>query len=375
MKNNFILILIISLFIYYNVYAVDAVKKNISVGIIIDVSSFTTGCAKDFVISDVSNKKLKFTKGSIRVSCSEKGVCIDKYILSLPIKIESSNGIIFADSKPYRGYLTVKKAKNKINVINVLAIEDYLKGVLPKEAVCDWPVEALKVQALISRTYSIANLNRHLTQGFDVCSTTHCQVYGGAGVEAGSCNKAILDTRCEVLTYDGKFAQTVFHAICGGHTENPKYVWNWKDTPTYLKGVKCGYCTAIQNAKWEKTVDESFIREKLLNNDIGIIKKIKIKGKTPTGSAKELEILHSKGKLRLNAYQFRLAVDAWQKKSHVFNSIKKIGDKFYFKGKGWGHKVGLCQWGAKRMAEKGKIYKKILYHFYPGTKIENVIYK
>ncbi|MDR1926266.1 MAG: SpoIID/LytB domain-containing protein, partial [Endomicrobium sp.] len=304
-----------------------------------------------------------------------KGVQINKHILSLPIKIEPSDGIIFANAKPYRGYLILKKSGDKINVINVLLIEDYIKGVLPKEVSCDWPIETLKVQAVISRTYSIANLNKHSAQGFNMCSTTHCQVYGGAGVETASCNKAVLLTQYEILTFGGQFAQTVFHANCGGHTEDPQYVWNWENTPSYLRGVKCGYCKKMPNTNWEKSLDERFIREKLSKNNIGKIKKIKVKEKTPIGCAKNLKIVHSKGKLLLNAYQFRLAVDAWQIKSHFFDSIKKDGNKFHFKGRGWGHKVGLCQCGAKVMGEKGKDYKDILFHFYPGTILEKVTYK
>lgn len=351
------------------------VQENINAGIILNTPSFTVGSLDDFFISDVLNKKLKLTKGIIEVSCSEEGISIKKHLLLPPLKIESSNGIIFANSKPYRGYLTIIKSENKINIINVLSIEDYIKGVLPMEAPASWCLEALESQAVISRTYAIANLNKHSAQGFDVCSTIHCQVYGGANVEAISSNKAILETQCKILSYNGKFAQAVFHANCGGHTEDPKYVWNWKDTPPYLKGVKCGYCAAAPHTKWEKALSESFIREQLSDNNIGKIKNIEIKGKTLAGAAKKLKITHSKGKVTLNAYKFRLAVDAWLIKSHTFDFIKADGNKFYFKGRGWGHKVGLCQWGAKGMAEKGKTYKEILAYFYPGTIIKNVVYK
>jgi len=370
-----IIILIVSA--YNNLYALDTTKETIDVGIILNVSDFTTGSSEDFFVSDALTKKLRLTRGNVKIFCSQKGVCIGKYTLSPPLKIEPVNGVIFANSKPYRGYLIVKKLGDKINIINVLPIEDYLKGVLPKETGIDWGIEALKTQAIVSRTYSIANLYKHSTQGFDICSTTHCQVYGGAEVESDLYNKAILETQCEVLTYKGEFAQTVFHANCGGYTENPKHIWNWKYTPPYLKGVKCGYCSDSPHANWESSIDENFIRKKILDDKLNVekIKKIKVKGKTSSGAAKELEILHSKGKFLINAYQFRLAVDAWRIKSHTFNSIKTDGDKFYFKGKGWGHKVGLCQCGAKNMAEKGKTYKQILDHFYPGTKIEKVVYK
>ncbi|BAV58982.1 SpoIID/LytB domain-containing protein [Candidatus Endomicrobiellum trichonymphae] len=369
------LLLFIVFFLCCNIYASYDAQETINVGIILNTSSFTTGSLEDFFISDASNKKLRLTKGTVEVLCSEEGISIKKHLLSPPVKIESSNGRIFANSKLYRGYLMIIKSENKMNIINVLPIEDYIKSVLPKEAVANWNIEALKSQAVISRTYAITNLNKHSSQGFDICSTTHCQVYDGASVEVDSCNKAVLETQCKVLSYDGKFAQTVFHANCGGHTEDPKYIWNWKDMPPYLKGVKCGYCDTAPHTKWEKTLDESFIRKQLSNNNIGKIKSIKIKGKTPTGAAKELKITHSKGEVTLNAYQFRLAVDTWYIKSHTFDFIKTDGNKFYFKGRGWGHKVGLCQWGAKGMAEKGKTYKEILAHFYPGTTIKKVVYK
>ncbi|MDR1511559.1 MAG: SpoIID/LytB domain-containing protein [Endomicrobium sp.] len=358
----------------------DVAKKTINVGIILNASDFTTGSSKDFLISDASNKKLKFTKGDVKIFCFKKGIRFEKHILSPPLRIEPLNGTIFANSKPYRGYLIVKKTRDKMNVINVIPIEDYLKGVLPKEVGACWGIEALKTQAVISRTYSISNLNKHCDtsdsdQGFDVCSTTHCQVYGGAEVEVDSCNKAILETQCEVLVYDGKLAQTVFHANCGGHTENPKYIWNWEYTPPYLKGVRCGYCYDSPYTKWESSIDETIIRKKLQNNNIEKIKNIKIKNKTSTGVAKELKISHSNGEFLINAYRFRLAVDAWRIKSHNFNLIKTDGDKFYFKGQGWGHKVGLCQWGTKNMADKGKTYKQILSYYYPGTKVERITYE
>jgi stage II sporulation protein D len=373
--NIKVLLTFIAFFLCCNIYASYDVQENINVGIILDASSFVAGSSEEFFISDVLNKKIKLTKGIVKISCSEEGISIKKHLLLPPLKIESSNGIIFANSKSYRGYLTIIKSENKINIINVLPIEDYIKGVLPIEASASWNIEALKSQAVISRTYAIANLNRHSAQGFDVCSTIHCQVYGGTNIEVDSCNKAVLETQYKILSYNGKFAHTVFHANCSGHTEDPKYIWNWKDTPPYLKGVKCGYCTAAPYTKWEKTLDESFIRGQLSNNNIGKIKSIKIKGKTSAGAAKKLKITHSKGEVTLNAYQFRLAVDAWQIKSHAFDFIKTDGDKFYFKGRGWGHKVGLCQWGAKGMAEKNKTYKEILAYFYPGTIIEEVVYK
>ena len=373
MKKFFLICLL--LLCFNGVSLAYAAKKNIRVGIITKADSFTVAATGDYFVTDVNGKKFKLTKGMMALTYSKGVFKMGNYALKPPVKIESSNGIIFVNKKAYRGYLAVNSFNSKAIVVNVLAVEDYLKGVLPKEASPGWGIEALKAQAVISRTYTLANMGRHGGLGFDLCDTTHCQVYGGAAVEALSCNTAIAATKNEVLTYGGKFAQTVFHANCGGRTEDPKYVWNWNTvTPEYLKGVKCGYCAESPHAKWERTLDESFIREKLSKYGIGKIKSIKVKGVTPAGSAREIVVKHSKGTLELNAYKFRLDVDAWQVKSTTFDSIKKEGDKFVFKGRGWGHKVGLCQWGAKIMADRNKKYKRILEHYYPKTKIEKIIY-
>jgi stage II sporulation protein D len=371
-----IMVLFAIIFFCSSAFALGDIQKYIKIGIILDVQSFTTGSSKDFYVYDSANRKYILTHGTVNISCSPKGVNVGKYDLSLPVRIEPSNGVVFANSKPYRGYLLLKKSGSKINVINVLYVEDYIKGVLSKEVGADWHIEALKSQAVISRTYAIANLSRHRQQGFDMCSTTHCQVYGGVSVETSKTNQAVSETSGEVLTFKDDLAQTVFHATCGGRTEDPKYIWGWKEIPIYLRGVKCGYCHNSPHAKWEQTLDESFIRSKLrfCNIDIGEIKKIKIKGKTRSGAAKEVVIVHSGGEYVMNAYKFRTSVDPWKIKSHLFDSIKFKDGKFYFKGKGWGHKAGLCQCGAKGMAEKGKKYPKILYHFYPKTKIQSITY-
>ncbi|MDR2192302.1 MAG: SpoIID/LytB domain-containing protein, partial [Endomicrobium sp.] len=294
-------------------YSVAQTRKEIRVGIITEAVSFSAASNEEFIITDGNGGKYKLSKGKADLSYSNGKLAFGQNKLAFPVTIQSSKGVMFADRKPYRGYLSVVKAKSGFTVVNVLSIEDYLKGVVPKESSASWPEEALKAQAVISRTYTYANLNKHNKEGFDMCSQTHCQVYGGAEAEVLSSNKAVIATKGEVLTYGGKLAQTVFHANCGGHTEDPKYVWNWTTaTPPYLKGVKCGYCVDSPHSKWESSLDEKFIMKKLSGYRVGNIKSIKIKGKTDAGSAIDIEILHSNGNLTFNAYKFRLAVDAWK---------------------------------------------------------------
>lgn len=365
-------LLILSLAAFSFSYADAQMRKDIRVGIIQDVVSFSAASNDDFIITDNKGRKYKLSKGKADISYADGKLMLGQNKLDFPATIKPVKGVIFADRKPYRGFLRVVKSKNGFTVINVLSVEDYLKGVVPKESSPAWHIESLKAQAVISRTYTCANLNKHGKEGFDMCSQTHCQVYGGAEAEVLSSNKAVIATNGEVVTYGGKLAQTVFHANCGGHTEDPKYVWNWTAlTPPYLKGVKCRYCADAPHSKWESSLEEKFIMKKLSGYRVGNIKSIKVKGVTPAGSAIDAEILHSNGNLTFNAYKFRLAVDAWQIKSTTFDSIEKKGSRFIFKGRGWGHKVGLCQWGAKGMADAGKSYKKILNYYYPGTKIAN----
>jgi stage II sporulation protein D len=367
------LILPIILFYAAAAFAIDA-KQSIKVGILLDISSFTISSNDVFYVASPA-KKIKLTKGNANLYFENGKIRLGKHMLDLPVVIKPTNGILFVAKKAYRGNILVLPAGNKINVINELAVEDYIKGILPKEMSPSWEHEALKAQAVISRTYALKNLGRH--KDFDMCNTTHCQVYGGASVEAESCNKAIKETQGEVLTFDGKYAQTVFHANCGGHTENPKYVWQLQDVPKYLQGRACSYCKESPNHKWTGTVSESTIVSKLAAagfKGVKNIKSIKLKGKT-TGKAYETVIIkHSGGTLKLNSYKFRLAVDAWNIKSTQIDSVKKDGKNFVFKGSGWGHAIGLCQWGARGQAKKGKNYKTILKFYYPGTKLEKVNY-
>ncbi len=378
MKKFFIFL--IFLFLIYNLsFAKEhslSVKEYIKVGILSGNKPITVGCdQKYYFISNGKQNVLSAGKVIVKPETNTAVIANKRY--KLPIKFISSKNCLLVNDKIYRGNIIVSSAGNKINIINELKFEDYLKGILPKEASSSWNMEALKTQAVISRTYAAKNIGRHAKEGYDVCATVHCQVYGGASCENKKCNLAVRDTTGEVVMYRNALAETLFHAACGGHTDDPKYVWGWKqETPAYLKGRKDKYCKGNPHSSWTTDLSESFIREKLnsAGYKIGKIKKISYSGKTTGKAAKTITIIHSKGKLSLNAYTFRLAVDAFKIKSTMFSGISKNKNNFVFKGKGWGHKVGLCQWGAKAMGDKKCSYKKILDYYYPGTDIGKINY-
>ncbi len=371
------ILFIICFVLFCNCFAYSGVSKQeyIKVGILSNQERITiAGDEKYFFICN--NKKYSLSEGKINIEIKNNTAIIFNKVYRLPIEFVSTKCLL-VNNKIYRGNIIISASSKGNNIINKLKLEDYLKGVLPKEVNSSWNQETLKAQAVISRTYVLKNIGKHSKENFDVCSGVHCQVYGGASCEAQSCNKAIHDTYGQVLFYKGDLAQTLFHASCGGHTENPKYVWQWKtDTPPYLKGRKDSYCKNSPHHNWTTTLEESYIRNKLIDAGykIGKIKKISTSGKTSGKAAEKIKIKHSKGKLKLNAYTFRLAIDSFKIRSTQISSIKKKGNKFIFKGKGWGHKVGLCQWGAKIMGDKKMSYKKILDFYYPKTVIRKIDY-
>jgi stage II sporulation protein D len=294
-----------------------------------------------------------------------------------PIRIvlAGTGDLIRINGKRFHDSVLIIAKKEKLTVINELGLEDYICGILPKEANPSWPLESLKAQAVVSRTYVLKNMRRHEKNGFDVCNTDHCQVYGGAECEDPRSNKAVADTRGAVLMYNGQMAQTLFHASCGGCTENPNNVWAWdSETPPYLRGRKDTYCLNSPHQDWKSLVKEETIRKSLARAgfSVGAITSIKIDGKDSSGRAKKLKIKNKNGVVEIKGSSFRMALDPWTIRSTMFKKIVKKDGGFEFTGYGWGHGVGMCQWGAKEMAEHGKDFEEILKYYYPGTNVEKL---
>jgi stage II sporulation protein D len=349
----------------------------IRVGLLQDVASFNLTCEGPYHLYELStgNQDTIAESNDYLVKTDGKKITVGGNSFTPPLRLvnDEVGSLIRINGHRYRDSVLVTLNNGKITVINELGIEDYLCGILPREVSPAWPLESLKAQAVVSRTYALRNLRRHDRAGFDLCTQTHCQVYGGVEAEDGRSNAAVEATRGVLLVYDGQMAQTLFHASCGGHTENPNNVWAWDSVaPCYLEGVKDKLCDNSPHHRWENKVGADYIRKRLQKSgyDVGSITKIRIAGTNSSGRTKILKIKHSKGQLSIAAAKFRMAVDPWLIRSTLFKSIERKGDAFVFTGLGWGHGVGMCQWGAKEMAEKGRSYEEILKFFYPGTDVE-----
>lgn len=194
------------------------------------------------------------------------------------------------------------------------------------------------------------------------------QVYQGSDIEDSRAARGVEETAGEVLTFDGNIIQAFYHSNCGGHTEAAANVWGYP--LPYLQGVDCKYCATAPSFRWEQALPLKKIETQLRAagyNTTGL-KDILPGARNASGRMSEVIVVTSAGKVTVSAPKFRMAVGSTVIKSTNFD-IKTAGDSATFSGIGYGHGVGLCQWGAKQRALDGFDYREILAYYYPGVKL------
>ncbi|NIM03285.1 SpoIID/LytB domain-containing protein [bacterium] len=348
----------------------------IRVGILENVYSANLSAAGGFEVIDLgTGRHAKLKKSSIYlVLAASEGIRIGDEIFgpALRFKSLSDNEMLRVNGRRYRDGIKISlNNKGNLNVINELGIEGYLYGVMTREVSPEWPIEALKAQAVVSRTYVMKNLGKYDKEGFDLSATITSQVYGGGEAEDPRTSKAVDLTRGQVITYEGELIKSFFHSNCGGRTEDVTNAWEGEQPFPYLKGVVCYFCKKTHQYYWEKTIKKKMLTEKLNENGYSVeeIKKIKILGRSSSGRVTYLKIYHGGGRLKIRGNAFRMLMGPNIIKSTLF-AMEHMGNRIKFYGRGWGHGVGMCQWGAKGMAERGANYRQILRYYYPKTKIE-----
>lgn len=280
---------------------------------------------------------------------------------------------IFINGCPFKGsVIIIRKANLRLLVINELDLEDYLKGVLFHEVSHLWPIETLKAQAVAARTFALYQIQQRQGFDFDVTSDIYSQVYGGSYSERKRCNLAVDLTKGIVLNCNGEVFPAYFHAVCGGKTEDASVLW--RTDVAALKGVECNFCKISPHYYWKFQTPVRNIQDKLAASGIKVkdITKIEVSDFTKSDRAKSLKIFDSEGNfIIVSAKDFRQSLDPNIIRSTNFSVAISDGNAF-INGKGWGHGVGLCQWGAFQMAAKGYNFEKILYTYYPGSKLERI---
>lgn len=260
-----------------------------------------------------------------------------------------------------RGDVVVRLYRGSLHPINVIALEDYLAAVLGGEMPPAFPPEALKAQAVASRTYALEKKIAAFGEPFHLGASVLHQVYGGIGREAERTVEAVRATRGEVLTYEMSPIEAYFHASCGGRTESGLAALG-RSLP-YLQSVECP-CVRGGKSEWELTLEAGEFSS--LFKAAGV-PSVAVQKRTRTGRAKEVVI--GPGRV-VDAAQFRRQVGYTRLKSLWFDVEPGAGREVKFRGRGYGHGAGLCQWGAKAMAEGGASYREILEHYYPGTEFQ-----
>ncbi|MBF5045511.1 SpoIID/LytB domain-containing protein [Aggregicoccus sp. 17bor-14] len=265
-----------------------------------------------------------------------------------------------AGGREVRGEVVVRLAGTRLQLINVLPLEDYLAAVLGSEMPVSFPLEALKAQAVAARTYALQKKLEAYGSPFHMGSSVLHQVYGGMDREDARTRAAVAATRGQVLTYELAPIEAYFHASCGGRTESGAAALQ-RDLP-YLKPVDCP-CGELPASHWSAQVSTAEMDAALRFASAGL----RTAARTATGRVSRV----AAGARSLDAAQLRQRLGYTRIKSLSFD-VERNAQGFRFTGRGYGHGAGLCQWGAKVLADRGQGYKDILAHYYPGAELQQL---
>lgn len=350
-----------------------AAQPIIHVGILRNVTEATVGSKELFEVVFSKTGNISYYNHPITIKIKNNSLYVDtKKVSSDRVSLRTEDNRVLINGRKYRGTLEIiNNAPKSFAIVEILPLDEYLYGIIKHEISPKWPEEAIKAQVVAARTYALKNFGKHAKDGYDLCNSTDCQVYGGLESEDPVSNALVDSTTGEILTYQSELVSTPYHGFCGGYTEDPRNVWEGLNKIKYLQTKKCVYCKKAPRYNWsarfERTKIESILSAEGLS--VGKIANIKINDKSPSGRVIEIKITHKDGKLLLKANKFRLALGPDVIRSAMFK-IKKEKDAYIFEGTGWGHGVGMCQEGARGMAEKGYNYRQILQFYYPGTEIK-----
>ena len=363
---------------------------------------------------------------------NESGVVLHSGNESVGILPDSAgmNQVVRVDEISYRGGIHCIKVEDAMTVVNVVLLDHYLYGVISREMSPSWPVEALKAQAVCARNYAAQSLNKHQSQGFDLCSYVDCQAYSGTKAEAIGSYAPVDETTGQVLTYDGKLAQLFYSSSMGATTEDVKNVWgnslpylisvdnSYEDTENIPNGVWEGYLsceeatTIMRNKGYDvgdvtdiKVLEYSanqrvvkmevigtegskvFEREacRTIFNTVTKSQAFTVSGDKGSGGVASIQVTDGTDTVTLAIDKLILltgdgretkigtlsAFNGEEQKSYGATTSAGSNKGFRFSGTGWGHSVGMSQYGAKGMAEAGYTYQEILAHYFVGTHLEN----
>ena len=311
--------------------------------------------------------------------------------LESPVSIRTPVGFLHYRARPYREELRIHSMGSLCEVINSVDLEKYLDGLVNSEFNSRWAEEAIAAQVVAARTYALHQMRQSRSQHFDVDATVKDQVYDGSMKEDFRSSRSVARTRGLVLTTgpssDPAPIKAFYHSTCGGKTELPEAVWGQK-TAGFKRHVVCLYCASSPAFHWDteltrREIERSFREGALADGKSrswpsdwtrvirqGRLADLQISAQDPSGRVREVKGIWSLGgrlvDLAVSGVRLRQWLGYAKFKSASFR-IRREGGEFRFLGRGNGHGVGMCQYGAKGMGENGYKVAEILRHYYPDA--------
>lgn len=344
---------------------------------------------KEWHIQLVQGKKLIETKGS------KKGV-VKNPVFPVVFSQKVKGGFVTVNGLPYRGRVKVKRVGlNSLLVINELPVEQYLRSVVPSEIgdVDSTTLEAAKAQAVAARTYAVANLGKHKAFGYDVVATTGDQVYSGVIRESRLTDRAVSETAGIIAMYRGRPIKAVYHSTCGGHTSSNED--SWFGSPVRYLQARPDYIASLFHApepfcrdspmyewrrSWNKKEFERMVKVNLVSiigrPPKGRLNSVRVVKRDRYDRVTSVEVKTTEAKYRVEKGRIRKLFSdpkrGWVDLPSTNFRIRYDGRRYTMSGKGWGHGVGMCQWGAIGMSRKGYTYDRILKHYYKGIYLARI---
>ncbi len=335
-----------------------------------DVSQVTIGSSTDALLLDGSGQLLAEIPGmGALIAESENGqVSVNNWDASQIWVEPADDGYVFIGDSWYRGRTLVVPTSGGITAVNYVDLEEYLYSVLGGEMPVNWPMEALKAQAVAARTYALYQRQTSGNTVYDLGDTTSWQVYEGLEDEAPSTQQAVAETRGQVLTHNGNIIEAVFHSASGGHTENVEEVW--VSHRPYLRAVP-DYDNNSPDFRWTEQFSAAQLQSVVPG--IGNILSMTPDVMTARGRVSSMRVQGTDGSQVVSGAELRSALNL---RSTLFTvtaqpqDVAAAGDElpapstFTFEGGGFGHGLGLSQWGAYGLAQEGYNYQQIVLHYY-----------
>lgn len=357
--------------------AAQAPSLELRVAIEDGVGQVDVGSSTKAIVKDSSGRSLGelAAMSAFTAEAANGKVALDRWQTG-PVWIEpTANGFVYIGSKWYRGRVLVVPTEKGLTAVNYVDLEQYLYSVLGKEMGKNWPLEALKAQAVAARSYALYQ-RQHANTIYDVGDTQAWQVYEGIQDESAGTQAAVNQTAGQVLINDGQIIEAVFHSSAGGCTENVEDVW-MQPLP-YLRSVKEPFQEMSNVARWEETVARSQFSN--LVGGVGNVESVEIVGATPCGRVKSVRLTGDEGSRVVSGETLRSALNL---KSTLFTierpptiskaKTQSTPNSFVIKGRGFGHGLGLSQWGAYTMALQQRAnYQAILSLYYKNTRLAKI---